>query len=357
LLTTAAVEVAPTDIVVNPQTGYAYVASAYDRRTPILSGTQVITTLSVGSGYGRGFFGINPTNGYIYLLAQCYPLGDWDKHITIFSGTQVITSFDPEFGHCPEVVSVNPTNGYVYIGSSDYSKYQDPVDYLTILSGTQMITAVANIPVKAIAVNPVSGYVYVLSHGSTTVTVMSGARIVTSLPVGSNPSQIGVDPLTGYVYVVNTDSNDVTVISGTRVVKTLAVGYRPSAVAVDPERGLVYVTNHSGESVSIIQELVVPVSLTPYVLDEPASNLVIDFGEPVVTSTIRFQITPSLPFTVTWSPTSDRAIISPAHFTIGTHYTLYLLPAGQATSGLAVLAQGFEYIYLPVHLFLPILGR
>ena len=84
-------------------------------------------------------------------------------------------------------------------------------------------------------------------------------------------------------------------------------------------------------------------------------QFVIDFGEPVIPTSLQFEITPSVPFTVTWSPTADRATIGHDPLTIGTHYTPHVLPGGQAVSGLGVAEWGFVYAYYPFHFFLPLI--
>ena len=73
------------------------------------------------------------------------------------------------------------------------------------------------------------------------------ARLCVSatIPVGSDPFNVGVDPRTGMIYAGNAKSDTVSVISGhtNAVVATIPVGHDPAGVAVDPQTGTVYVTN------------------------------------------------------------------------------------------------------------------
>ncbi len=120
--------------------------------------------------------------------------------------------------------------------------------------------------------------------------------------------------------------------------------------------GLAYVANSEG-SVSVIASQISPRSLTPGSLFTPGDNIVLDFGQPVITTSLQFELSPTLPFTVTWSPAADRAIISHDPLASGMRYTLHVLPGGQAVSGLAVMEKSFDYLYLPFHLFLSLIVR
>ncbi len=299
-------------IGVNPTTGYVYVAD--DDQTMVLSGTHVITAIP---DVGGGAVGVNPTTGYVYVTD---PLSNT---VTVISGTQVITTLS--VGIEPDVVGVNPATGYVYV--TDYH-YQD---YVTVISGTQVITTLAtsrsgsgfyvrsdglssqetaeavttsqnprsaraavvpqggggpSLLSDPIGVNPLTGYVYVANHHGNTVTVISGTQVITQLVTGESPSAVGVNPVTGYVYVADWGGR-VTVISGTQVLVTLSFGVLAEAarpgpavpmgggpgavlnlVGVNPATGYVYVADWYGRIIVISGTVVVASSLAPDILPQ-----------------------------------------------------------------------------------------
>ncbi len=112
------------------------------------------------------------------------------------------------------------------------------------------------------------------------------------------------------------------------------------------------------------------VSSSSGVLTSPADPIVVTFGEPVMTSTIQFELSPAVPFTVTWDASLRagrqaatyaaayaRATLTHDPFQSGTSYTLHLLPGGQTVSGIPVTEQSFRYIYLPYRRYLPAVAR
>jgi DNA-binding beta-propeller fold protein YncE len=253
---------------------------------------------------------------------------------------------------------VNHDTGYVYVANYYWDRWGGKWS-LTILSATEVITTlnvIGSAEISPIGVNATSGYIYVLDYygGST---VLSGTQIVGPFLSGYSAAAITVDSINGYAYVTNYDNSDVAVVSGTQTVERVSVGNSPRPIGVNPVNGLAYVPIPGDGCVSILGNMLVPGSLTPSLLDSASEDLLIDFLKPVLTSTVPFSISPSVPFTVTWSPASDLATISHAPLAIGTRYTLHVLPGGQAVSGLGVAEWKFVYAYYPFHFFLPLIEK
>jgi YVTN family beta-propeller protein len=112
--------------------------------------------------------------------------------------------------------------------------------------------------------NPSNGYVYVadvqscpesgdmtICNAPGTVSVISGAKVVANVTVGTAPVALAYDSLDHYVYELDS-TNNVTVISGTQIVGTVEVPASPSSMLYDPSDDYLYVSNfdHStGEGV------------------------------------------------------------------------------------------------------------
>ncbi len=307
---------------------------------------------------------VNPSTGYVYVAQhEDVEGGGMPNTIAIISYTTVITSITFRDAHgfydysVWGDIEVNPNTGYVYASNG------------AILSGTTVLTT-AGIVGDHIGVNPATGLVYIssqealsTSHYLNTIIVVSGTQAVARLPVGlldSTVSGIVVNPTSNHVYVAqwccSLGVGTLTVISGTQVVDDLPIGQYPVALVMNTVNGLAYVANWGG-SVSVIGSQIVPRSLTLGALFTPGDNIVLDFGRPVITTSLQFEISPTLPLTVTWSSTSDLATISHAPLATGTRYTLHVLPGGQAASGLGVAEWWFDYAYYPFHFFLPLIGK
>jgi DNA-binding beta-propeller fold protein YncE len=361
-------------IDVNPTTGYIYAATNTDIK--VLSGTEVITSHSIPYGLGGPFLGkVNPSTGYVYVgltgntvavlsgtqLLTFLVVGWWpwgidvnpntgyvyvainnNGSVTILSGTQFITN--RAIGTASSQVAVNPATGYAYVGFSGGA---------AVFSGTDLITTLAVGWAHDIEANPTTGYVYFTEVYSNQVSIVSGTQVITSVATNTGPTAIGVNPNSGYVYVTNWSSNTVTVFSGTQIISVLDVGTTPEAIGINPTRGRVYVANLADYTVSVIQEPIVPKSLTPPVLSSSSVDIVIDFSEPVVTSTIQFTVSPAIPISVTWSALRDRAIIQHGPFEPNAEYTARVLSGGQTLSGAGILDRDFTFIYYPYRAFLP----
>jgi YVTN family beta-propeller protein len=364
VITTLLAQWLPNAVGINPATGYVYVVSGNDNRVLVISETGVVNQVlvaSVGSSIA-----VNQKTGYIYVpnifnvgvtAAGKNPAGVVPHvGLAIISGTQLITEVDtiPQ----PVAVDVNPATGYVYVvGSGGVS--------ITVLNGTQVIGSLLlgtasslNQPAKplgggwptypsSIGISSKSGYIYVTDYFHNSIHVLSGLQVIATLAMSATPTIIGASPSTGYIYVAISGSNTVSVLNGTQIIGTISVGAVPMKMAFDPVRHLAYIPNYDGQSLSILQEPIVPRSITPSFLATASDDLVIDFDEPVITSTVQFVISPTLDFTVTWNGALQRAMISHTSFQSGTHYALSVLSGGVNATAIPITPISFDYVYYP----------
>ena len=198
------------------------------------------------------------------------------------------------------------------------------------------------------------------------VTVISATQVVTTVVAGTKPLAVGINSTSGYVYVMNWISGDVTVLQNDQSVETLPIGGSLFDISVNPLTGLTYV---AGGKLTVIGDLVVPKSHTGSLLSSPTDDIVIDFGDDVVTSTVQFEISPTVSFNVTWGasvamPTSQtatgsssRATLSHAPFALGVNYAVHVLPGGQTVSGVPVAEQVFSFTVSANKLWLPLVLR
>ncbi len=109
------------------------------------------------------------------------------------------------------------------------------------ISFITITTPVGSAP-AAVAVNPGTGYVYVANKGESTVSILQGTSVVTTVVTGGSPRSVAVNPVSGYAYVGNYLENSVSVLHNTSVVTTISgiVAY-PTVIAVNPATGYSYV--------------------------------------------------------------------------------------------------------------------
>lgn len=190
------------------------------------------------------------------------------------SGTGNIASFTAvNTGSSPVTATITVTplsTGYAYIANSISNSVS------VINTATNLV--VSTIPVgqnpTGLSVSPDGKAVYVANQRSNSISVISTATNMVTATItttGQSPTTIAVSPDGKYLYVVNLNSNSVSVISTTTNVQVAAitVGGYPVCVAVSPDGNTVYVVN-SSNSISVIDastnmvKTTIPVNNSPY---------------------------------------------------------------------------------------------
>ena len=87
-----------------------------------------------------------------------------------------------------------------------------------------------------VALSPSGRYLYTADGGANRVSVIDtrSKRVVTSVPVGSQPLSVAVSPDGGTLYTANGPSNDVSLVdlAAKQIVKKITAGNRPWGVAI-----------------------------------------------------------------------------------------------------------------------------
>ncbi len=187
---------APSDIAVDPHSGYVYVANYDGNDVTVINGaTRTVVDLSVPVGDGPAHVAANPVSGYVYVS------NSRGNSVSILQGTTVKATVTISE---PGEIAVNSRNGHVYVLSSYTRDLNNPQGWVEVFSGT---THLRQIPLphdaRAIAVNPNSGYVYV-SNGSDqdgAVTVLSDTLVMETFPMGQTAFDVAVDPQADLAYV------------------------------------------------------------------------------------------------------------------------------------------------------------
>ena len=110
----------PLEVAYNPSNGYMYATTASS--VVVISGTNVIATITPVVGYGQAFgIAYDPNTGYMYVNVESS--GGWG-FVDVISGTNVIATFTlqpgpfPPGSSSPSQMAYNPVNGYMYAADS-----------------------------------------------------------------------------------------------------------------------------------------------------------------------------------------------------------------------------------------------
>ena len=236
---------------VNPLNGYAYIANTRGNNVLVFDDVSKTDTISVGS---RPNSAVCAEDGRVYVVNS----GSNPATVSVITGTQVITTvsvgqsttnlgvdgyWGTKLSGSTDIAAINEQTGYVYVANWGS-------DSVSVISGTTWITdvAVGDRP-NSIGVYTPTNTVYVANIGSDTVSVISGTEVIDTVPVGDYPIALDVNARNGYVYVINRDSDSVSIIQGAEVVETIG---RPHPRALAAQDGLIYSANSNG-TLSVIE--------------------------------------------------------------------------------------------------------
>jgi len=209
-----------------------------------------------------------------------------------------------------------------------------------------------------------------MAHGAPFAYIPTGAylvvvidqqtnKIVTTIPVETNPRGIAVNAAGTRVYVTNSGSNSVSVIDGitqTVIGSPIPVGSLPTGVVVSPDNTTVYVANPGSETISIINALNNTVIHT--ITDVPCAFLAIHPSGSFLyaAGTNEIQIIDTTTRTVVGSPISlipslQFIAMNPTgtHLYVATHSSSSLLVIRTADLAITEVPIGGETIGVAVH--------
>lgn len=239
-------------------TGHAYIALPELGEVAILRGTENILgegNLSVGENPSA--IAVNPVTGYVYVANAGDIEDPADDTVTIIDGNSNPPALlnTVTVGHYPVAITVNPTTGYVYVANNGGNS-------ISILQGTEVIATVTDIleaggeeNSPGIAVNSRTGLVYVLSSDTSDienplgwVKVLSGTQLLETLDLANEPLAISLDPNSEYVYITigRGEEGAVTVLRERTPLETFPMGQTAYDIAIDAKSELAYIPIHEG---------------------------------------------------------------------------------------------------------------
>ncbi len=155
-------------------------------------------------------------------------------------------------GSNPEGLDLDPSRqrAYVTLGSGDL-----------VIIDTLHYRVLSTIPVgsqpRGVAANAASGLIYVANSGDGTLSVVDAQnhRLVDTIGGFARPVALAVDEAANQVYVTDGGADSLVVVDGdtNRIVRRVAVGSFPHHVVVDHEQERVYVANAGDGTVSVIE--------------------------------------------------------------------------------------------------------
>jgi DNA-binding beta-propeller fold protein YncE len=239
-------------------TGHAYIALPEQGEVAVLSGTtNIIGEGNLSVGANPSAIGVNHVTGYVYV-ANAGDIDDpADDSVSIIDGNSNPPALldTVTVGDYPVAIAVNPTTGYVYVANNGG-------DSVSILQGTEVIATVTGISEAGgeegspgIAVNSRTGLVYVLSSDTSDienplgwVKVLSGTQLLETVELANEPLAINVDPNSEYVYTTIGRGEDgaVTVLRGTIPLEVFPMGQTAYDIAIDTKSELAYIPIHEG---------------------------------------------------------------------------------------------------------------
>jgi len=217
----------PKNIAISPNGKYAYVSNWNDNTISAIDTASKTLAATIPVGPNPLGIAFTPDSRYAYVVNH------WDNYLSIIN-TDTKKVLD-------ETVSVTSgLGGIVITPDGKYALATKGVSNEVVVISLENNSIVKNIKVGRvpswIALTPNGKYAYVTNSRSNSVSVIDVARqevVGEEIPVGSAPERIAITPTGMYAYVTNSKGNTVCVITLAlnRVVTTIPVGSNPMGVA------------------------------------------------------------------------------------------------------------------------------
>jgi YVTN family beta-propeller protein len=252
---------APLFVLYDNANHFIYVANSGTSDTnagtvSVINGTRIVTTI------GQPAFRSNAVlTGAAYDPAtkMVYVSDLTNKVVYVISGTKVVSTIkDPKL-KCPGEIGFDPLNNFVVVSNNCELANTNTV---SIISGNQVVREVQMSSAKIstpLGIAFAGDKMFVANFAQNNVSVLNAEtfKMIGSISVGSEPSELAFDPNTLRMYVTNFGSNSVIVIDtqNLKVLSTIAVGVQPIGITFSPHLGLLYVANSGSNTVSILSNL------------------------------------------------------------------------------------------------------
>lgn len=244
-------------VAIRPDTGIAYALDTLYGTLYLLSGTQVLTEVSLQPWMASSLvprpesMALDPGTGMIYVGHQGASL------MWVISGTEVQTLSLSSFGYDPTVgaLTADPAHGVVYVGLRSSTQ-------MLLISRTEVLTSVqwtGSPPgLSAIAVDPQRGWLYGLGRAFSiavfsVTTPVTHTFWVTSVDCGMSPFALAVQPVNGLAYAgcSNGQQGFVQILNGPDIITRVSVSGYAKALAADPTTGWVYAALSGARSAAV----------------------------------------------------------------------------------------------------------
>ena len=264
----------PLGVAVNSRTSRVYVANVFSNTVTVIDGATRRAIADIAVGVQPRTIAVDELRDRIYVANQN---PGFVPTVSVIDGATNTLATTYGVPRAPHGIAVNPLSNRLYIS--------DALGSLTVLdAGTGVVLAFFSIGPRipfgvafflvGVDVDPLTSRAYVANLATNAVVVVDtiANRVLTSIPVGSQPQGLAVNAAANRIYVADQASNDLAIIDGATntVAERVAVGEQPVGVAINPRRGETYVTNTYSHTVSIVRESdATPPAITASVTPSP----------------------------------------------------------------------------------------
>lgn len=227
----------PVDVVVHPDTGWAYITDL-DSHVIIYNGAELVGKVQLPDAGWSLSAAIDEVTGYVYVAS-------WERGLMyVLDGTEVIEQFQVGWG--THQIAIDQKSGFIYVAHESPNEiYRQNISIFHRDDRTLTTFGTARNS-QWVAVDK-DGYAFFTNPESNTVTVVRGRQLIATLPAGERPLTVTSNQNTGYTFVANQNSDDVSVYKGPALVKTIPAGKQPWAITVNEATNRTYVANRAFE--------------------------------------------------------------------------------------------------------------
>ncbi len=223
-----------------PYNNFVYVSDWTGRTVFVINATtnKIVDNISVGDA--PVWMGYDPITNTVWVG------NDFGSSVSVISAkTNTVIKTLTSGLVSPNGIAYDPANKLMYVVDSFYN-YYGAVFVFNSSSNYKLVKIITSSKdfnfLWDIAYNPLNKEMYLTSlqsgsHGTGTVIILNGTRIVKviQMPDNSNPGGVAFNPSNGLMYVANGGINTLSMINGTKLLNkqiSLTPGYPPSGLVV-----------------------------------------------------------------------------------------------------------------------------
>jgi YVTN family beta-propeller protein len=193
---------------------------------------------------------VSPLYNRAYVAVPNFGAEPYDYLTVVDAKTNAIVT-NVEIPPVAYAVAANDLDGLVYVGGSYVDTNGDTHNEVVAVDPRKnqvheviAISSTVGNGILGLAVNALNGDVYVSNASDNEVDILRGCKLITRIPLGSQPFGITVNPFINKVYVALT-SGDISVVDPKtqEVTATTAAGTTEAGIVANPFTGAVFATN------------------------------------------------------------------------------------------------------------------